>query len=579
MTEEQMKSDFRFFLIYVWRFLGLPDPTPVQLDIADFMQKGGRRIGIKAFRGIGKSWICSCFVVWLLWSDINLKILVVSASKERSDAFSIFTKRILSEVPFLSHLAPDRRQGDRESNVAFDIRGCKPAHAPSVKSVGITGQMTGSRADVVIADDVEVVNNSESAAQREKIAALVAEMGGAILTPEVEGRRGGMIFLGTPQVEDTLYEKLPDAGYLFRTWTAEVPADPDVYKGQLGKLLVDMIEAGEAAGTPVEPSRFDVDELHERKLEYGSHGYALQFMLDTAMSDMDKHPLKLSDLIVARTGVDLCPEEFVWGSGEDQEMPHLPRVGLVGDRFYRPVFIGKEWDEYEGSIIYIDPSGRGKDMTGYAVVKMLHGMLIIRKWGGFEGGYSPEVLASLCSIAKEEKVNTIVIESNFGDGMFAELLRPVLARMDVKAGVEDDHVTGQKEARIIDNLEPALASHRLVIDEACVDEVMSHRTTSLERDHVFKTAFYQLTRLTRDKGCLRHDDLIDALGGAVRWWTDRMARDIHLSVKDKEEERWAQVLQDFTDGVKTSVMLDPQREKHVLEPGTNNTHSGQIYRP
>ena len=553
MNEEMMRNDFRYFLIYVWRFLGLPDPTPVQLDIAYWMQHGGRRIGIKAFRGIGKSWICSAYVVWLLWNDKDIKVLVVSASKERSDAFSIFTKRIIGEIPFLAHMAPDRRQGDRESNVAFDIRGCKPAHAPSVKSVGITGQMTGSRADVVIADDVEVVNNSETAAQREKIAALVAEMGGAILTPEHPDRpHGGMIFLGTPQVEDSLYNKLPDAGYKFLTWPAEVPEDSNVYEGLLGPLIERMMERGDPAGTPVEPTRFDVAELEERKLEYGKIGYTLQFMLDTAMSDMDKHPLKLADLIVARTSVDLCPEKLVWGAGVDTEMPHLPQVGLVGDRLYRPIFKTEEWAPYEGAIMYIDPSGRGRDMTGYCVIKQLHGMLIIRQWGGFDGGYSPETLAALANVALTEKVHTIVIESNFGDGMFAELIKPVLSRLHVAAGVEDDHVTGQKEARIVDNLEPALASHRVIIDEACVDSIMADRSKSRDRDAVFKTAFYQMTRLTRDRGCLKFDDLIDALAGGVRWWTERMARDIDQDLTARDEERLDQMLQDYADGISLS---------------------------
>ena len=552
MTEQQMRDDFRLFLIYLWRFLGLPDPTPVQLDIAYWMQHGPRRRGIKAFRGIGKSWICSAFVTWLLWNDIDLKVLVVSASKERSDAFSIFTKRLLDEVPLLHHMSPDRRLGDRESNVAFDVRGCKPAHAPSVKSVGITGQMTGSRADVVIADDCEVVNNSETAAQREKIAALFAEMGGAILTPETPDRTGGMIVLGTPQVEDSLYNKLPDSGYSFLTWPSEIPEHPDVYDGKLGPLINRMIEAGEAAGTPVEPSRFDVDELHERKLEYGLIGYTLQFMLDTALSDMDKHPLKLRDLIVARTTVDLCPEKLAWGAGDDTEMPHLPQVGLTGDRFYSPIFKTDEWTEYEGAIMYIDPAGRGRDMTAYAVVKSLHGMLIVRQWGGFDGGYSPETLAALAKVAKDEKVNTLVIESNFGDGMFAELLKPVLNKFNVLAGVEDDHVTGQKEARIIDNLEPALASHRIVIDEECVDQIMKDRTKSSDRDAVLKTAFYQMTRLTSDRGCLKYDDLIDALGGGIRWWTERMARDIDHDLTARDEERLDKLLEDFVEGVSLS---------------------------
>lgn len=571
-NEQALRESFPLFLVYVWRRLGLPDPTPVQMDMAKFLQTGGRRIGIKAFRGVGKSWITSAFVCWLLWNDIDLKILVVSASKERSDSFSIFTKRLLSEIPILKHLAPDRRLGDRESNVAFDVRGCKPAHAPSVKSVGITGQMTGSRADVIIGDDIEVVNNSETASQREKILNLVAEMGGAILTPAAaEGKKGGVIFLGTPQVEDSLYNKLPDRGYVFLTWPAEIPSNPAAYVGGLGPCIVKALQTAQP-GDPTDPRRFDRAELAERKLEYGRIGFALQFQLDTTLSDADRHPLKLRDFIVATTDVSICPEKFVWGSGEDQELGHVPLVGLPGDRFFKALHAHEKWSPYEGAILYIDPSGRGRDLTGYAVVKHLHGMLIIRQWGGLEGGYEEKTLAKLATIARDECVQAVVIESNFGDGMYAQLLRPVLNRIYVGGcAVEDDHVTGQKEARICDNLEPALAMHRLILDEAVLTRLIADRSNSLDPDAVLKTPFYQLTRLTRDRGCLKFDDCIDALAGAVRWWTERMARDVDVDIKERDDERLEGMLSDFAEGL--SVWKKPDDRPRL------NKDWAQVLRP
>lgn len=559
--EERMKADFRVFLIYIWRFLGLPDPTPVQLEIAYFLQHGGRRIVVQAFRGVGKSWITSAYVCWLLYRDPTETILVVSASKERSDAFSIFTKRLIWEVPILKHLRPDPNGLERTSNVAFDVRGAF-AHAPSVKSVGITGQMTGSRARRIVADDVEVVNNSETAAQREKLLMLVAEMGGAILTPGArDGTEGGIVFLGTPQVEDSLYKKLPEKGYTVRVWPACVPESDKGYDGNLGPMVAKLLAEGSPAGTPVDPLRFDEAELDERRLEYGRVGFALQFLLDTSLSDEDRHPLKLGDFIVARTDVEICPEKFVWGSGPDQEMPHLPLLGLPGDRFYRPIFVAEEWSPYEGKILYIDPSGRGKDLTGYAVVGYLHGFLVVRRWGGLTGGYSPETLAQLATMARDEKVDSLVIESNFGDGMYAQLMLPILNRIYTEGcGIVDDHVTGQKEARIIDNLEPALAGHKLVLDESCLTQMVSDKSRSKDHEAVLKSPCYQLTRLTRDRGSLKYDDCLDALAGAVRWWTDRMARDVDTSVKQREEERFDEELAKFAEG----VFIDRPRNKNQV---------------
>lgn len=562
--EERMKADFRVFLVYVWRFLGLPDPTPVQLEIAYFLQHGGRRIVVEAFRGIGKSWITSAYVCWLLYRDPTETILVVSASKDRSDSFSIFTKRLIWEVPILQHLRPDPNGLERTSNVAFDVRGAF-AHAPSVKSVGITGQITGSRARRIIADDVEVVNNSETAAQREKLLLLVAELGGAVLTPDArDGLEGGIVFLGTPQVEDSLYKKLPQKGYTVRIWPACVPEKVDGYDNCLGPLVQKMLDDGVPAGTPIEPTRFDTRELDERRLEYGRVGFALQFLLDTSLSDEDRHPLKLRDFIVAQTDIDIAPDKLVWGSGVDQEMPHLPLLGLPGDRFFRALFKAEGWSPYEGKIMYVDPSGRGKDLTGYAVVAHLHGYLVVRRWGGLSGGYDEKTLTQLAVIARDEKVNSMVIESNFGDGMFAQLMLPVLTKVyPGGCGIEDDHVTGQKEARIIDNLEPALAGHRLVMDESCLTALVADKSRSHDHEAVLKSPCYQLTRLTRDRGSLKYDDCLDALAGAVRWWTDRMARNVDDDVQRRVDERLDAELEKFAEGV---FFGRPRNKNQVYAP-------------
>ena len=149
-------EDFRYFLVVVWKFLDLPDPTPLQYDVARYLQHGPRRKIIEAFRGIGKSWITSAFVVWLLLRNPQLKILVVSASKERADQFSTFTLRLIHELPILAHLIPSEDQ--RQSKIAFDVGPALPDHSPRVKSVGILGQLTGSRADHIVAHDVEVPN-------------------------------------------------------------------------------------------------------------------------------------------------------------------------------------------------------------------------------------------------------------------------------------------------------------------------------------------------------------------------------------------------------------------------------------
>ena len=148
--EERLK-DFRYFLFLIWKHLGLPDPTPIQYDIAKYLQTGPKRKVVEAFRGVGKSWITAAYVLFRLYHDPQLKILVVSASKERADNFSTFALRLINDVPWLNDLAPG--PGQRSSKISFDVGPATPDQSPSVKSVGLFGQLTGSRADIIIADD------------------------------------------------------------------------------------------------------------------------------------------------------------------------------------------------------------------------------------------------------------------------------------------------------------------------------------------------------------------------------------------------------------------------------------------
>ncbi len=513
-------ADFRVFMFLVWKHLGLPEPTPVQYDIANYLQNGPRRSVIEAFRGVGKSWITSAFVCWLILNNPQLKILVVSASKERADAFSTFVKRLINEIPMLQHLKP--QDGQRDSVIAFDVGPATPDHSPSVKSVGITGQITGSRADILIADDVEVPNNSSTQMMRDKLSEAVKEFD-AILKPG-----GRILYLGTPQTEMSLYNQLPERGYEVRIWPALYPEIAQVikYQGKLAPMITKALEASsDNAGMPTDPRRFDEADLMERKSSYGKAGFALQFQLDTSLSDADRYPLKVSDLIVQNLGPTMGHLKLAWAAAPELCINDIPNVALTGDRFYRPMWHSDDMSEYTGAVMSIDPSGRGKDETGYAVVKALAGNLFLTEAGGITGGYELETLEALAYAAKRNQVKYIVIEANFGDGMFTQLLKPVLQRIYPCTVEEVKHST-QKEARIIDTLEPVMTGHRLIVDQRVIQ-----KDFDTAKD-VKYSLFYQLTRITRDRGALVHDDRLDALAIAVNYWTESMARDNNKAASD-----------------------------------------------
>lgn len=535
--------DFRNFLYLVWDYLWKagaitavkPDPTPVQYDIASYLQTGPRRKVIEAFRGVGKSWITSAYVCWRLLLQPNLNFLVVSASKDRSDQFTIFTRRLINEMPLLHSLKP--REGQRDSNIAFDVGPAGISHSPSVKSVGITGQLTGSRADEIIADDVESLNNSLTQFMRDQLSERIKEFD-AIIKP------GGRItFLGTPQTEMSIYNQLATRGYEIRVWPARLPKEPERYAGRLAPMIMKMIEDGLPEGHPTDKGRFNVQDLLEREASYGRSGFALQFMLDTSLSDADKYPLKLSDLIVMPLDTRMAPTKVVWSSGPEYIVNDVPVVGLANDRYYRPMWVAKDMTEYTGSVMFIDPSGRGSDETAYAVTKMLHGWIYLVDVGGFQGGYSPETLQSLARVALTNQVNLVLTEPNFGDGMFTELFKPVLLRTYKCRLEEADRATGQKERRIIDTLEPVMNQHRLVIDSKLIRKDYDSATDPMY------SLFYQMTRLTKDKGALRHDDRLDAVEGAVRYWVKQMAQDTERAVTEHRNKLMDAELERFIGGV------------------------------
>jgi hypothetical protein len=408
LTTDPLKDDFRKFLFVVWKHIGLPDPTPIQYDIAYFLQHGPNKIAIEAFRGVGKSFITSAYVLWRLYNNPQLKFLVVSASKSRADAFSTFTIRLIMEMDILAHLRP--REEQRNSRIEFDVGPAKADQSPSVKSVGITGQITGSRADEIIADDVEVLNNAATADMREKLIERTKEFS-AVLKPLPEART---IYLGTPQTEDSIYNKLPET-FTTRIWPALIPTkeESEKYGDDLAPYIRKLMST-RPEGTTTDPERFSDMDLAARQAEYGRAGFSLQFMLNTSLSDDDRYPLKVRDLVIMDIAKDKAPMKINWLPDYKRELKDLPNLAMAGDRFYSPASVDDTFAEYTGAVMSIDPSGRGKDETGYAVVKMLNGYLFVTRAGGLPGGYDNATLTQLAKIAKEESVNHIVIEANFG---------------------------------------------------------------------------------------------------------------------------------------------------------------------
>jgi hypothetical protein len=485
-------------------------------------------------------------VLWNLFCDRDKKIMVVSASKQRADDFSIFCQRCVLEFEWLAHMRP-QDDDQRWSRVSFDIAGCKPAQSPSVKSVGVTGQLTGSRADILIADDIETPSNSATDMMREKLLQLVTEFE-SVLTPKPDSR---IVFLGTPQSTFTIYRTLRERGYIPMVWPARYPKELTGYEDVLAKELQEDINEHGLENLAWKPTdtRFSEINLLERELSMSRSNFSLQFQLDTSLSDALKFPLKLSDFSVMPLDPGKGPSDVIWGA-DKETLLDMPAVALPGDRWHRPKST-QEYVPYNQTIIAVDPSGRGKDETVAVVLSQINGFIFVRDMLATQDGYSDTTLRGILTLARKYSASVCLIESNFGDGAIMELMKKHAQEMKVGMMFEEVRATTRKEDRIIDTLEPVLNQHRLVIDQKLIDWDYRSNPEMAPEERLPRMLMYQLTRMCREKGAVKHDDRVDALALGVKYFQDILA----ISAKEQDIQRGRQQWQNMVEGFLSAPTL------------------------
>ena len=565
-----LQDDFKMFLQALWQQLGLPSPTRAQYAIADYLQDGPKRLQIQAFRGVGKSWITGAFVLWTLFNDPERKIMIISASKERADNMSIFLQKLIIETPWLSHLQP-KSDDSRWSRISFDVN-CSPHQAPSVKSVGITGQLTGSRADLMILDDIEVPGNSMTELMREKLLQLCTEAE-SILTPKGDSR---IMYLGTPQTTFTVYRKLAERNYRPFVWPSRYPRKDKLsqYEGLLAPQIQEDLEQGAEEWDVTDPDRFDNDDLIEREASMGRSNYMLQFQLDTSLSDAEKFPLKMADLVVTSVNPSEAPDNCVWCSDPKNVIKDLPTVGLPGDYFYSPMQLQGEWTPYTETICSVDPSGRGTDETAACYLSQKNGFLYLHEMRAYRDGYSDSTLLDILRGCKKYGVTKLVIETNFGDGMVSELFKKHLQQTKQAIDVEEVRANVRKEDRIIDALEPVLNQHKLICNRSVIDWDYNSNKDAAPEERLLYMLFYQMSRMCREKGAVKHDDRLDALAQGVKYYTDALSISAQEAINSRKRDEWNSILEDFLENPHSSanhivfgMNKDQRDEARGLESG------------
>lgn len=561
-------TDFRFFLWELWKDRGLHRVAPLdrgEFDIAQFSQNGPKKRGVLAPRGVGKTnFGTAALTCFRLRRDIDRRILIPSKSEAAMKETVAIVKGWLNSVWFLQDLNPNegrslRADGlpCRDTTLYFDVAGCKENKQPSVKCIGNEGQLEGNRAHSIFPDDVETKQNTKTLESRTELKRIIKEYTN-ILYPDLPDQEDPdnellrpidpteVCFYGTVKHEETAYASLDamrdkngNKTYSFRTWTLAYPT-PEEARGCLGlapMIESDMLTGRARAGDPVFPKRFGHDNIAEKQAE-GYQEYQMEHMLQVTLAQSNRYPLRLSDLIVMDVPRDVAPATVVYGTRDSAGSTAIQDITVLSlnasDALYRPVYMSKpeDWHRYHGSKGFVDPAGRGTDETGVSAVAALGSLLFVKGCTGFPGGVDEESITKIVLWFKERDVTDIHIEGNidvFGTYIqtFESIVRqhfeePSPARPSGwKASVTEHRSSGQKEVRIIDTLEPVTSTHRLVVDRAAITPVVG------EEPH--QALQYQLSRITKERNCLKLNDRLDSLANCVFLWQHVLRNDAPTS--------------------------------------------------
>ena len=282
----------------------------------------------------------------------------------------------------------------------------------------------------------------------------------------------------------------------------------------------------------------------------------------------------MADLVITSVNPSKAPESIIWCSDPSNLIKDLPTVGLPGDYFYSPMSIVGEWDDYTETICSVDPSGRGSDETTAAYISQRNGFLYLHEMRAYRDGYTDRTLLDILNGCRKFNVTTLLIESNFGDGIVAELFKKHLQQTKQNIYIEATRANVRKEDRIIDSLETVLNQHRLIVNKSVIDWDYSSNTDAAPEERLLYMLFYQMSRMCREKGAVKHDDRLDALAQGVKYYTDALSISAFEAIKDRRRDEWNSMIEDFIEHPETSAnhlvfgMNKDQRQKaNMLDDG------------
>lgn len=471
-------QDVRFDeFLWIWnRQQGQPTPS-LHLRIARWLEAreaaGRRRLLLMAFRGAGKSTIIGLWCAWQLARRPDLRILVLGADDMLAVKMVRNARRIIERHPLCTHIRPKKPEewaADR-----FSVNRPGGGRDPSMLARGILANITGSRADIVIADDVEVPNTADTEGKRTELRARLTEAA-FVLVPG-----GTMLFVGTPHATDSIYADP----------ARPVPAGAGrPFLADCARLALPIVDAN---GASIWPERFTAESIASLRRHVGPAKFLSQMMLEP----MSPETSRLDPACLGRYA-----EEIALRAGNGGAELRIGQRRMVSATCF--------WDPAFGAPGRGDASVLAALFTDAEGDYWLHRVLYLKHDPAAAQDPASQLCRQVADMARLLHLPSVTVETN-GLGKFLPgLLRQEFSRQALGCAVREQVAARNKDERILSALEPVLAARRLHLHES-----------------VFTTPLIQELRDFRPGAKGLRDDGIDALAGCLLAEPVRLPRHLH----------------------------------------------------
>ncbi len=454
---------FRQF-VWLWNVVQRLQTPELHAQIARWLEdcwdRRRTRLLLMVFRNAGKSTLVGLFCAWLLMRNPDLRLLVVSAEHSLATRMTRNIRRIIERHPMVKKLLPGRLTSWAADHLTVD-RG-RDLRDPSVMARGIGANITGSRADVIICDDVEVPRNSDTPGKRAELRERLAELS-FVLSPG-----GTMLYIGTPHHYHSIYADRPLPEY----------GEERPFLDGFERLVLPIFDE---RGASRWPERFSLEDIERIRSEVGPARFRSQMLLQpTPLHEVRLDPDRLR------------PYE------EEIEVTEANRTLVLRIGGRRMVSASCWWDPAMGR-----PDGGDASVVAALFVDeeghfYLHDIAYLEaRPEGPEDDEASAMCRQVARFAAALEIPCITVETNGLGKFLPTLLRREIGRARAAISVREHVSSIAKDRRILDAFDPVLAARRL----------HAHR-------RVWRTPFVSEMREWRPGADCR-DDGLDAVAGCL----------------------------------------------------------------